>query len=61
MNIDTKILNTVLANNIKQYIKMIIHHDHVGFIPEVLGIKTYTQISGTEWRAQKYTNTTMIN
>ena len=52
MNIDTKILNTVLANNIKQYIKMIIHHDHVGFIPEVLGIKTYTQISGTEWRAQ---------
>ena len=52
MNIEAKILNTVLANHIKQYIKRIIHHDRVGFIPEVLGIKTDTQISGTEWRAQ---------
>ncbi|CAK7308766.1 LINE-1 reverse transcriptase homolog [Vulpes lagopus] len=37
MNMDVKILTKILTSRVQQYIKRIVHHDQVGFVPGIQG------------------------
>ena len=57
INIDAKMLNKVLVNQIQQHIKKIIHHNHLRFIPSSRGwlnIGKSVNVTHHSSKSQKY-------
>ena len=60
MNIDVRILNKILANRIHQYIKKLVHHHQVGFLPGLQGFFNIHKSISVIYRNNKLKDIHMI-
>jgi len=60
MNIDTKIFSKILANQLQLYVKIITHHDQVGFIPEMPRFLQYLQVNQCDILHKKLNKNHMV-